>query len=432
MNIKEMLDKRINFKFNKRQLKDILFYLYNQSEMVLEVKIYISRDNLYELEDPQKKISKLLVIKDELASNDVDFLYYFNKCKRNNNLVFKVIVSMIATESHISYNNFYIFDSSAVVWQIEEDSYEVLFENEKIAHFRNTYQQLVNISLIEKSKFELKEPLSSSADYCYNIAKSVCSKDYIDKASCVWYHSIWQYLRLLDLVSSPEWHSEFYIENMIKIFERKLSPKVLISGTADYSMLAYIIYCCKLTSNSAEIYVLDLCNTPLEMCKWYAKREKVKISVINADLFTYDFGNIKFDIICTDAFLTRFSNNQIINIIAIWKELLNQNGCIITTVRVREDKNKKDSNLSSNDLKMKYIEEACLRYEKWKHFLSISCAELKSATTLYVNNMSSNNLGNTEEVLKLLEDCGGKIIQQNTRITRGELETTKYLEIVFN
>lgn len=432
MDILTMLDNKIKFKFNKEQLGNVLSILYDQSDMIMEVVICISPYKHYNLNDPKKKISKLLVVKDELASNDVNFLRYYNKCKRSNDLVFKVIVSMISAKSHISYNNFYIFDSSVVVYQLKEDIYEVIFEKENINNFRNTYQQLVNIALIERTKFELKEPLSSSADYCYNIAKKICSKDYIDKTSCVWYHSIWQYLRLLDLVSSPEWHSEFYIENMLNIFERIISPKILISGTADYSMLAYIIHCCKLSNNSAEIYVLDLCNTPLEMCKWYAKREDININVINADLFSYDFGDNKFDIICTDAFLTRFNENQIINIIAIWKKLLSYDGCIITTIRVRENKSKKDSNLSPDGLKQKYIKEACLRYEKWKYFLNISREELKSAATLYVNNMSSNNFGNTKEVLKLLEECGGNIIQQKTRITRGELETTKYLEVVFN
>lgn len=49
--------------------------------------------------------------------------------------------------------------------------------------------------------------------------------------TCTWYHSVWQYLRVIDKVSSPEWHSIFYEKCFNKLFKEKENPKILISGT---------------------------------------------------------------------------------------------------------------------------------------------------------------------------------------------------------
>lgn len=432
MDIAKKITDKLNFDFDADQLKEILPLFYNMCKKAWEVILYFSLNDILAFDNKEKEISKLFIVKDDLTSNDVDLLQFINKCKRNGELVFKVVVSTINAASHIEINNFYLFDFGAVIVQKENNRFQVFFTKEKVIEYKKIFQELVNISLQEKTKFELKEPLSASADYCYHIAKREYTKDYVDSESCAWYHSIWQYLRLLDMVSSPEWHADFYISNFIKILEQNVFPRILISGTADYSMLAYIIYCCQITRNKADIYVIDLCNTPLNMCNWYAQRENINITVINDDILKHNFGDIKFDLICTDAFLTRFTEPNVYNIISTWKKLLKPNGNIVTTVRVRENKRIKDSHLSSDDLKMKYVEEACFRFEKWKHFLSISYTSFKDAVLHYVNHMSSSNLGSYEDVLQLINDCSGNIISYNFRITTGELEVTKYLEVVFS
>lgn len=431
MDIAKNITDKLDFDFNINQLKEILPFFYNMCSKAWEVILYTPFNDILTFDNKEKEISKLLVVKDDLTSNDVNLLQFINKCKRNGELVFKIVVSAINATSHIGIDNFFLFDFGAVIVQKDNNRFQVFFTKDKITEYKNNFQQLVDISLQEKTKFELKEPLSASADYCYQIAKRECSKDHVDSDSCTWYHSIWQYLRLLDMVSSPEWHADFYISNFIKILDQNISPRILISGTADYSMLAYIIHCCQLTRNRADIYVIDLCNTPLNLCNWYAQRENINITIINDDILKHDFGDIKFDLICTDAFLTRFTEPNVLNIISTWKKLLKPNGYIVTTVRVRENKRIKDSHLSSDNLKLKYVQEACLRFEKWKHFLNISLTSFKDAVLHYVNHMSSSNLGSYKDVLQLINDCSGKVISYNCRITTGELEVTKYLEVVF-
>ncbi len=431
MDIAGNILKKIDFQCDEEQIKEVLPLFLKKSAKACEVNLYFSANKPLMLDDFEKEISRVFVVKDDLTSNDVELLYYIKKYQRNGDLVFKVAVSTVDAKSHIQIENYYLFDFGAAVLK-NEGRYDITFKREKIVELKKNFQQLVNISLQEKVRFELKEPLSSSADYCYNIANKECVYDYVDFETCAWYHSIWQYLRLVDMVSSPEWHADFYINNFKKILSKKISPRILISGTADYSMLAYIIHCCEITNNIADVFIIDLCKTPLTLCSWYAKRKNINITIIKDDILKHNFDNNRFDLICTDAFLTRFNEATAYNILSVWRNLLTTNGYIVTTVRIRDNKHVKDSNLSSQYLKMRYVQEACLRYKKWRHFLSLSLATFREAVLRYTDRMSSSNLGSCEDVLQLINNCNGTVLSYNCRITAGELEVTKYLEVVFN
>ena len=120
---------------------------------------------------------------------------------------------------------------------------------------------------------QLEEALFESADLVYDKAHELCDKE------CLWYHASWIYLRLLDLASSPTWHEEFYYEKLNEcLFD---NCNVLISGTADFTLLAFIIDIARQKKIKPNIYVLDICDTPLYACDWYAKKVDYPITVIN-------------------------------------------------------------------------------------------------------------------------------------------------------
>ena len=115
---------------------------------------------------------------------------------------------------------------------------------------------------------DLEEPLVLSADLMHGVAAVMCSGDHVDRSSCAWYHGAWQYMRVMNLVSTPTWHSEFYTRELSAAVSRRKSVRAIITGTADYSLLAYLLACDP--DGRAEIDVLDLCATPLFACRWYA------------------------------------------------------------------------------------------------------------------------------------------------------------------
>lgn len=266
----------------------------------------------------------------------------------------------------------------------------------------------------------LKNYLIKSADMLYNIAKDNCKNGIVDE-NCFWYHSIWQYLRIMDVVSSPTWHNNFYIEQLSNALKNEGSNNILISGTADYSMLAYVISCVKERKVKANIYVLDTCKTPLIACEWYGKEENIEITCINKNILDYCNNNF-FDIICTDAFLTRFSNENAQLVINKWYNLLKINGKIITTVRIH--KINETNNYSNME---NFINRIRNNYEYYKNDIKISLDELLVKAELYANNMKSNNLGDKNCILSKFEKF---VIDYNVRKVTGELMETKYVELV--
>ncbi len=305
----------------------------------------------------------------------------------------------------------------------------------------------------EKSKhcMKLRQLLLESCGIMAKYAKD-CRNDYVahnssqtsseNTSCCDWYHSAWQYLRVLDCVSSPQWHYEFYKSAFEKVFSEKTNVKILISGTADYSFLYLII---SLLANNkkvtVEIDVVDLCPTPLEICKWLKKNLKnsnknwtVKTIQSNITMYSSEY---KYDIICSDAFLTRFSVQESKSILSKWEEILNDGGRVITTVRLRDMTQESKLRLIalSSDINIfckKVISKYKLLTKEEKNKLNISVEDLRFMAFRYIVRMKSNALGGKAEVENLFKCNGLEIIGGDSDIGSvvGEIRETNYYRIV--
>ena len=179
---------------------------------------------------------------------------------------------------------------------------------------------------------DLTEPLLESARMMHTMAPMSCTRNHVDRVSCAWYHGAWQLLRLFDMVSSPSWHSDFYRKWLTDGLAGEGRRRVLITGAADYSVLAYVIDAAdangKLESKQLTAEVMDLCPTPLSACRWYADRFDLDITLHETDILEQtpilvrkvlgeapDHG---FDLIATDAFLTRFSREEVGRVLDNW------------------------------------------------------------------------------------------------------------------
>ena len=282
----------------------------------------------------------------------------------------------------------------------------------------------IKTQLKSETFLDLEEPIEESADLISDKAKELCGHGIMGE-DCTWYHSVWQYLRLMNLVSTPAWHDEFYQQAFYEAFKKKNECKVLVSGTADYSILAYILYVAKQAKCNVAVDVLDTCKTPLFACEWFAKREGVKINTINKSIFDYSPSK-KYDVVCSDAFLTRFKKAEAKEVIEKWKSLLRIGGQIITTVRVYDSSSK----LSKEEKEMKvneFVEKAKERSAKIQDRIQFSPNKIGEMAHAYATRMKSNNLGNEKSVVSLFDGMENKY-KVNTVL--GEFERTKYVEIV--
>lgn len=272
---------------------------------------------------------------------------------------------------------------------------------------------------------DLEEPLVLSADLMHGVAAVMCSGDHIDRSSCAWYHGAWQYMRVMNLVSTPTWHSEFYTRELSAAISRRESVRAIITGTADYSLLAYLLACDP--DGRAEVDVLDLCATPLFACRWYAKRQRRRIGMLEADLMGLNGCDGRYDLLCSDAFLTRFSGEEVRNVLAKWSELLKPGGRVVTTVRmhplsppVREPM----------EAVRDFRERAEQRLQRWRPFLGRSAAEVGQLVEVYAERMRSADVGDVADVRELFNAAGLPVCCEEVAEVPGELQPTTYLRLV--
>jgi hypothetical protein len=312
----------------------------------------------------------------------------------------------------------------------QEQEWILSIKEEDIRHAMELWNTLVGISsttAIAPRNVDLEEPLVLSADLINGVADVLCSGDHVDRSDCSWYHGAWQYLRVLDLVSTPTWHDAFYRTAFEEAFSRNPCSRVLISGTADYSLLAYVLSSARKCNAAPDVTVLDQCGTPLFACRWFAKRFGTSIHTIQADVLDAPRLLGKFDLITSDAFLTRFPGGDVRRVAEVWSELLVPGGTAVTTVRLH---GKSVAVRDEGQAVLDFVSRARVRLPRWQQFLRQPAQKLIAAVEVYGRRMVSNRIGEEQDILKMLATVGLRPHSTEVADVPGELYPTVYLRTV--
>jgi SAM-dependent methyltransferase len=181
---------------------------------------------------------------------------------------------------------------------------------------------------------QAEEPLLESAPLAWRLAPDLCRKDPATGESCAWIHGFWQYLRLLGLASTPSLHVGFFTEALTSRTADMATPRVLISGAADYSMLALVLGAYRARDVRPDVTVVDRCATPLMLNRWFAERAAREISTRLCDILEYSEAR-PFDVVCTHSFLSEFPREYWPRLLEKWRALLRPGGAAVTINRVR-------------------------------------------------------------------------------------------------
>jgi hypothetical protein len=351
-----------------------------------------------------------------------------------------VIVSRIPFDSQlVNTVSLWVLDGSAVV-SARDDSrlggrgaiqWTVSTREAEVKTAALSWEQawsLAYCNQTEEKTLDLEEPLVLTADLLNGVAPVLCTGDHVDQSGCDWYHGTWQYLRLLQMVSTPTWHHDFYRKELASALHTcGDSPNTLITGTADYSMLAYLAESAKQNKTNARLHVLDQCATPLFACRWYAKRNHIELVAHEDDVIQFSHRNARmFDLICTDAFLTRFDRSATQAVLAAWSELLKPGARLVTTIRIHEKSlTARDPETAIKDFR----ERAMKRARRWEPFLRKSSVEIGELAEVYARSMRSNPIGDEIEIKSLLETAGFEIVTSQVGEVPGELFPTVYLRV---
>lgn len=392
----------------------------------------IEEDKLYNCVDiathscPEKIVQQCIAVNNiKQLENRVQFpfLDLSSNAKQGIILLSNVSVELLPTPF-----NFLLFDSKfALVLDSDQDGGYYLASNDSLISECNSWLSVKMIKRNELNTCFLQEPLMMSADMVSEVASVMCTHDHMNMEGCYWYHSVWQYLRLMNMVSTPSWHHDFYIEQICKAVESVEKPQVLISGAADYSSLSYVIRAFETVGKTGAYDVLDLCETPLFSCKWYAKRKNAHLGILQMSIFDLKIEG-KYDLICTDAFLTRFPKEQMENILNIWYKSLKAEGQIVTTIRIHDDKHMCPDTPSEDDVSI-FAEKARRRSKLWGPVINYSSDEIANKAKVYAEKMHSNCVGTRDDIEKAFVNSGFVIDYIEDIDVVGELYPSRYLRI---
>lgn len=182
------------------------------------------------------------------------------------------------------------------------------------------------------SSAALIEPLEESAPLARELAEQHC--DQADpETSCLLYHSAWQYFRLIRLIRTIAADDDFLLSALQNLASTGLFDRVLISGSADYGMLARVIHAYRKVGREPRVTLVDICRTPLELNRWLAQREGANLNIVHSNILEFA-SEQPFDLICTHSFVGRFYGRRS-QLLKVWRGLLRPGGQIVTTTRIR-------------------------------------------------------------------------------------------------
>ena len=130
------------------------------------------------------------------------------------------------------------------------------------------------------------ENLRDMAAQAYELSGRLCG-------SCCDLHALWPYIRLSRMSTGIEGQTSQLETQLRELFSRGLRD-TLIAGCADTGLLSLVARAG--ADNAPNIVALDICETPLELCRRLAGQWSLPIATIKQDLADLD-SDRQFDIV---------------------------------------------------------------------------------------------------------------------------------------
>ena len=244
------------------------------------------------------------------------------------------------------------------------------------------------------------EPLEQSAPVAWALAPQSCAGDPGSRDTCLWYHRIWQYLRLLDIITSIRTNTPFLLATLERL--APTHPRVLISGSADYAMLAHLRHA--YGSRPLDVTMLDLCPTSVAMNRWYAERFGMTLAPICGNALAVQ-ADRPFDLISTHNFVGRFDTVRRQELVNRWHAVLRPGGVVVTTQRVRPGSRDKKASYSPDEAR-ELADRVARAASAYSGPLGATPAELHRATYEYALRKGGYVIASPSELTTTFERAG--------------------------
>jgi hypothetical protein len=181
----------------------------------------------------------------------------------------------------------------------------------------------------------IAEPLSVSAPIAFRIALERCPP--VDApGSCRGYHAVWQYLRLADQARSLKVDGSIYVAAAERLAKMGTLRRVLVTATADYSMLAHLAFGARRGGAEPIFHIVDRCASTLEMNRWYGEHMGLTVEVTQSDVLAFN-GTHAYDLACAHSFVSWVPVQDRPALFKLWRGCLSDEGRLCFSTRVWPD-----------------------------------------------------------------------------------------------
>jgi SAM-dependent methyltransferase len=175
----------------------------------------------------------------------------------------------------------------------------------------------------------------------------------------------------------------------------------------DYSMLAHVLAACGEAGATPEVTVVDVCDTPLFLNHWFARRAGLHVQSFRSDVLDFPASGM-FDVTCSHALLGQFSPDRRRGLMAKWRQLLKPGGRAITVNRIRPGSGSGPLSLAPEQARA--LREAVLREARqWHEPLGVDPEALAAGAERNALAERTYPVSSRDEFAGLFEDAGFEI-----------------------
>lgn len=262
----------------------------------------------------------------------------------------------------------------------------------------------MTLALPDRPWAEDEDLLGVSAPLADKMALTLCRARPGAAEDCAWYHGFWQYLRLFGLAATPYRDGAFFDATLGALARDGGFPRILVSGTADYAMPAVVLRAYRGAGAEPEITAVDVCETPLFLCRWYAQSVAAALRTHATDILDWT-PDAPFDAICTHSFVARFPPALRQPVLSKWRNLLRPGGKVVTTTRV-DPSWTQDRARSTPDQVRAFRDRVFQEASKRRERLGLDPEEMARRAEAYAARRRSYSPTSREEVAGLFETNG--------------------------
>lgn len=259
------------------------------------------------------------------------------------------------------------------------------------------------------------EPLALSAAFTRELASALCRCD-ASGAGCEAYHGLWPYLRLMGIGKTMSGLSSDFLAALgtarAAWAGAPSTPRaVLISGCADYSALAHVVHAFRDAPTRPDVTALDLCETPLVLSRWYARRKGWSVKTACSDVLAHGVREA-YDMVLTSSFLGYFNPPQRRTLFQAYEAMLRPGGVLVLTNRIRTGPEDQLTGFSEDQVQA-FAERAATLSASLPSTARRDAEEVSASARAYARNLKSYpvngeaSLRGSARAAGLLWDAGG-------------------------